>query len=81
MRRWQAAQLDYSPSLLIERGMTAVGGFGLALVIASLMPNLYVYEVTARYYEWLQPVNEQMEAVSKRLFPGLTGVVPWEPRG
>jgi hypothetical protein len=81
VRRWQAAQLDYSPSLLIERGVTALGGFALALVVASIMPNLYVYEVTARYYAWLEPANEQMEAVSKRLFPGLTGVVPWQPRG
>ena len=61
--------------------MTAVGGFVLVLVVAALMPNLYVYEVSARYYAWLQPVNDQMETVSKRLFPGLSGVVPWEPRG
>jgi hypothetical protein len=81
VQRWQALHLDYSPSLLIERGVTAFSGFALALVVASLMPNLYVYEVTARYYEWLQPVNERMEAVSKRLFPGLTGVVPWQTRG
>ncbi len=79
--RWQAAQLDYSPGLLIERGVTALGGFVLVLVVAALMPNLYVYEVSARYYAWLQPMNDQMEAVSKRLFPGLSGVVPWEPRG
>lgn len=81
VQRWQAAQLDYSPSLLIERGVTAVGSFILILMVASLMPNLYVYEVSARYYAWLQPMNDQMEAVSKRLFPGLSGVVPWEPRG
>ncbi len=81
VQRWQAAELDYSPSLLIERGVTAGGSFILVLVLASLMPNLYVYEVTARYYAWLQPMNDQMETVSKRLFPGLSGVVPWEPRG
>jgi transglutaminase-like putative cysteine protease len=81
VRRWGAAQLDYSPSLLVERGVTALGGCALALVVAALMPNLYVYDVTARYYEWLQPANERMEAVGKRLFPGLTGVVPWQLRG
>jgi len=80
VQRWQAAQLDYSPGLLIERGVTAVGSFTLVLVLAALMPNLYVYEVSARYYTWLQPMNDQMEVVSKRLFPGLSGVVPWEPR-
>jgi transglutaminase-like putative cysteine protease len=79
--RWQAQQLDYSPSLLVERGLTALSGMALALVVASLMPNLYVYDVTARYYEWLQPANARMEALGKRLFPGLTGVVPWQLRG
>lgn len=81
VQRWQAAHLDYSPGLLIERSVTAVGSFVLVLVLASLMPNLYVYEVSARYYTWLQPINDQMKTVSKRLFPGLSGVVPWEPRG
>jgi hypothetical protein len=81
VRRWQAAQLDYSPSLLVERGLTALAGFGLALAFAALMPNLYVYDLTSAYYGWLQPINQRMEAVSKRFFPGLAGVVPWEGRG
>ena len=45
------------------------------------MPNLYVYEVSARYYTWLQPMNDQMEVVSKRLFPGLRVWSQREPRG
>lgn len=81
VRRWQAEQLDYNPTLLIERGLTALAGFALALSLASAMPNLYVYELTAGYFEWIQPVNQRMEAVSKRLFPGLTGVMPWQGRG
>ncbi len=81
VQRWQAAQLDYSPSLLIERGLTALSGFALALVVATLMPNLYVYDITAGYYAWLQPVNQRMEATAKRLFPGLAGVMPWQTRG
>jgi transglutaminase-like putative cysteine protease len=81
VRRWQAAQLDYSPSLLVERGLMALGGFALAVTLAAIMPNLYVYELTAGYYAWIQPMNERMEAVSKRLFPGLAGVVPWQPGG
>jgi transglutaminase-like putative cysteine protease len=81
LRRWQAQGLDYSPSVLVERGITALGAFALVLSVAALTPNLYVYEVTARYYEWLQPVNERMEGLGKRLFPGLTGVVPWQARG
>lgn len=78
VQRWQAAQLDYSPSLLVERGLMALAGFALAVTVAGLMPNLYVYELTATYFDWIQPVNQRMEAVSKRLFPGLTGIAPWQ---
>lgn len=79
--RWKAAGLDYSPILLLERGMTALAGFALALLMAALIPNLYIHEVSARYYAWLAPMNHNMEAIGKRLFPGLTGVLPWESRG
>jgi len=77
-RRWEAAQLDYSPSLLVERALMALSGFALAVTLAALMPNLYVYELTAGYYAWLQPLNQRMESVSKRFFPELAGVVPWQ---
>ncbi len=79
--RWQAAQLDYNPSLLVERGLMALGGMALAVTLAAIMPNLYIYQLTTGYFAWIQPVNQRMEAVSKRLFPGLVGVVPWEGRG
>ncbi|MBK8045827.1 MAG: transglutaminase domain-containing protein [Anaerolineales bacterium] len=77
---WVGLKLDYSPSLLLERALYALAIVGLALTVALLTPNLYVYEVTARYYTWLRPVNQGMEAVGKRLFPGVAGVMPWEPR-
>jgi len=80
-RRWRAQKLDYNPSLLIERNATALTGFTVAIVLAAMIPNLYITAVTARYYDWLQPVNGRMEAVAKRLFPGLTGVAPWQSRG
>ena len=79
--RWERAGLDYNPTLLVDRSLTALSAFTLVLIVALVMPNLYLYEVTARYYAWLKPVNQRMEAVSKRLFPGLTGVMPWGERG
>lgn len=81
VRRWVAERLDYSPSLLVERGLMALSGFALAVTLAALMPNLYIYELTSGYFAWIQPMNQRMEAVSKRLFPGLAGIVPWEGRG
>ena len=75
VRRWQAERLDYNPSLLIERAGVALGGLVLVLAVASLMPNLYLYDVTAAYYNWLRPINEQAEAGIKRVFPGLTGAI------
>lgn len=80
VREWVGLKLDYSPSLLVERALYALAIFGLVLTVALLTPNLYVYEVTARYYTWLRPVNQGMEAIGKRLFPGVAGVMPWEPR-
>ena len=75
VRRWQAERLDYNPSLLLERAGIALSGLVLVLAVASLMPNLYVYDITAAYYNWLRPINEQAEAGIKRFFPGLTGAV------
>lgn len=79
--RWQAAQLDYSPSLLVERGLMALAGFTLTVALAALMPNLYIYELTAGYFVWIEPLNQRVETAVQRFFPGLAGVVPWEGRG
>ncbi len=75
---WQRRQLDYSPSLFIEHNGLALGGFVLLLAMAALMPNLYVYELTSRYYDLIEPMNSGVEAGIERLFPGLTtGGSPW----
>jgi hypothetical protein len=81
VRSWEALGLDYSPAVLLERTMLALAAFAIVLAWASFMPNLYIYEITARYYTLLAPMNERLEATGKRLFPGLTGVVPWAGRG
>ena len=75
--RWRGARLDYSPALLLERLGVAVGCVALALAVAQFTPNLYIRQITARYYELLKPFNQNLEAAGKRLFPGLAGVVPW----
>ncbi len=80
-RAWESAGLDYSPTLLVERAFTALAGIALVLALALLVPNLYIRSLSAQYYAWLAPMNERLEATGKRLFPGLTGVVPWDTGG
>jgi len=78
--RWHQQGLDYSPLLLVERGLT-VGGLLLVVVaLAAVTPNLYWLEITGRYYALIAPLNERLEAASKRAFPGLAGVNPWGGR-
>lgn len=74
---WRSARLDYSPSLLLERFAVAIACVTMALAVAQFMPNLYIRQITSRYYELLRPFNQNLETAGKRLFPGLTGVVPW----
>lgn len=81
VERWQHLRLDYSPMLLLDRALMALAAFGLVVLIAALMPNLYVSELSARYYAWLAPYNDRLEGAAKRLFPGLAGVIPWVGRG
>lgn len=78
--RWRRQGLDYSPLLLVERGLTVGGLLLLVIALAAVTPNLYWTEITGRYYALIAPLNERMEAASKRAFPGLTGVNPWGGR-
>jgi transglutaminase-like putative cysteine protease len=74
---WRSAHLDYSPSLLLERFGVAIASVAMVLAVAQFTPNLYIRQITSRYYELLKPFNQNLEAAGKRLFPGLAGVVPW----
>ena len=78
--RWHRQGLDYSPLLLVERGLTVGGLLLMVIALAAVTPNLYWLEITGRYYTLIAPLNERLEAVSKRAFPGLTGVNPWGGR-
>jgi transglutaminase-like putative cysteine protease len=75
---WLRRRLDYNPSLFVEQSGLALASIALLLALAWLMPNLYIYELTARYYALISPMNDQVEAGVERLFPGLTGArLPW----
>ena len=78
--RWDRQKLDYSPLLLVERGITVGGLLLMVIGLAAVTPNLYWLEITGRYYTLIAPLNERLEAASKRAFPGLTGVNPWGGR-
>jgi transglutaminase-like putative cysteine protease len=79
---WQRRRLDYNPSLFVEQSGLAFASIALLLALAWVMPNLYIYELTARYYTLIAPMNDQVEAGVERLFPGLTGArLPWAGQG
>lgn len=79
---WRRRNLDYSPMLFVEQGGWALAVAALLLAMAALVPNLYIYAVTARYYALLEPLNNQLEAGVERLFPGLArGGSPWASVG
>lgn len=80
VERWHEQGLDYSPLLLVERGITVGGLLLLVIVLAAVTPNLYWTAITGRYYALIAPLNEQMETLSKRAFPGLAAVNPWAGR-
>lgn len=81
VQRWQALRLDYSPLMLTERALLTLGVMAIVLALAALTPNLYWTELTGRYYGLIAPFNARLEALSKRAFPGLTGVNPWALSG
>lgn len=79
---WRRRNLDYSPSLFVEQNGLALVGIALLLSAALLVPNLYIYEITAQYYSLIRPLNNSIEATVDRLFPGLTGgATPWSGAG
>lgn len=73
-KRWQAQGLDYAPDLAVDR-MVVIGGIGLVLfLVGALMPNLYIRPLVVRYYEVIEPIDQQMEEFRGRLFPDLAGI-------
>ncbi len=74
IRRWQAAGLDFSPGLFVDR-LLAVGAIvALLLTVAALLPNLSIEALAWRYYQWTEPWQARVEAAGDRLFPDLAGV-------
>lgn len=74
MQRWQQLGLDYSTDLLADR-LLAVAGVGLVVtILAAFMPNLYYRPLVLGYYEWIRPLETQIEGARDRLFPDLEGV-------
>ncbi len=73
-RRWQARGLDYSGGLFLDR-MLIVAGVGVVLLLlAAFMPNWYFTPLVDRYYQAIEPWQQNVETWRDRLFPDLQGV-------
>jgi len=79
--RWQQLQLDYSPDLRWDRLMVVALIAGGVFLVAGMMPNLYNQALVSRYYAWIAPLDERMEALRGRLFPDLAGISRLRGRG
>lgn len=74
IQRWRAQGLDFASDLVLDR-MMVIGGLGIVLfILAAVMPNLYYRPLVVRYYELIEPIDQQMEDFRGRLFPDLAGV-------
>jgi transglutaminase-like putative cysteine protease len=79
VEQWRVQGLDYDPGLLLERSLQGLVFLALALGLAATLPNAYVPSLAWSYYRLLQPFNEQAETAIQRVFPGVSGVSPWQP--
>ncbi|MEZ4725503.1 MAG: hypothetical protein R3E79_00030 [Caldilineaceae bacterium] len=79
--RWQQLRLDYSPDLRWDRLMVVTLIAGGVFLVAGVMPNLYNQALVSRYYAWIAPLDERMEALRGRLFPDLAGISRLRGRG
>jgi transglutaminase-like putative cysteine protease len=73
VKRWQAYGLDFNPGLFWDRIVAVFGIMAFVLIVAALLPNLYVDGIVWRYYEWIKPFDAQLEDFRGRLFPDLKG--------
>ncbi|MBX3015308.1 MAG: transglutaminase domain-containing protein [Caldilineaceae bacterium] len=81
VERWEALRLDYNPDLRWDRFLTVALVAAVLFLLAGLMPNLYSQSLVTRYYRWIAPVDQQLEAFQGRLFPDLTGISRLRGRG
>jgi transglutaminase-like putative cysteine protease len=72
-RRWRASRLDFNPSLIIDRLAAVAGAMIVVLIVAAVMPNLYIRPIVVWYYDMSAPWNERLEDFVERMFPEVRG--------
>ncbi|MCX6044890.1 MAG: hypothetical protein NT075_07235 [Chloroflexi bacterium] len=73
-RRWQANRLDFSAGLFLDRVLIVAGAGIVFLLLATFIPNWYITPIVDRYYQMIEPWQQNVETWRDRLFPDLQGV-------
>ena len=71
LERWQRHGLDYSPAIWPEFWLNAGGVAGAVLLVAAFAPNVSVSGIADRVARLLDPVDEQFETATQRVFPNI----------
>ncbi|CAN5723839.1 hypothetical protein BH10CHL1_BH10CHL1_44540 [soil metagenome] len=73
-RRWQASRLDFSGGLFLDRILIVAVACIVFLLLATFIPNWYISPIVDRYYQLIEPWQQNVETWRDRLFPDLEGV-------
>jgi transglutaminase-like putative cysteine protease len=68
-RRWEDRGFDYNPLVLLERLWAVVGISVLLLALAAVTPSIGSQRLAWWYYQRMEPLNDRLEQVTKRMFP------------
>lgn len=71
---WAARNMDFNPGIGGERLVVAVVVVVGIMTVASVFPNLYVTPIAQAYYDYMVPLNEQIEGGVERVLPDAQGV-------
>ncbi len=73
-RRWQANRLDFSAGLFLDRVLIVTVVCIVLSGLATFIPNWYITPIVDRYYQLIEPWQQNVETWRDRLFPDLQGV-------
>ncbi|MFN8445821.1 MAG: transglutaminase-like domain-containing protein [Caldilineaceae bacterium] len=76
-QHWNAAQLDYSPMLLVDRMFSALAAGALVIVVALLLPNLYIRPLALWYWHLMSPANQRINEFREQILPDVIPSTRW----
>lgn len=79
--RWEALRLDYSPSLIFDRVLSALAAGVVIIALASILPNLYIRPLALWYWQLMSPANQRANELRQQLLPEFVSSTRWRSGG